>query len=179
MASFPSPLPSPLAKGEEKSSLAHLDFGRIEHISAQEMAHPLLNPRAGLRGNSAVEIGMSSGRRRAAATDAGRLASRFCFETQLAEAEHVRYVRKPANHLQCGPATLTKARRYPHGNKFEYLTAPGRVFTAKPAETKHMRQIRKLAEHFQCCPAAVAEAGRHTHGNELGKTARWKMVGRG
>jgi len=104
------------------------------------------------------------------------LTSRSCFEPQLAETEHVRYVRKPAKHLKCRPATLTKARRHAHGNEFEDLTASGRIFTAKPAETEHVRQVSKLTKHLQCRPAAVAETRRHAHGNELGEPARWKMA---
>ena len=107
------------------------------------------------------------------------LTSRSRFEPQLAETEHVRYVRKPTKHLQRRPATLTKARCHADGNKLEELTAPGRIFTAKPAETKDVREVRKLAKHLQRRPAAVAEARRHAQGNELGEPARWKMVGRG
>ena len=116
---------------------------------------------------------------RAATPDGGRLTSRSCFEPQLAETEHVRYVGKPAKHLQCRPATLTKARCHAHGNKFEDLTAPGRIFAAKPAEAKHVRQVSKLAKHFQSRPAAVAEARRHAHRDEFGEPAGWKMVGSG
>ena len=102
-----------------------------------------------------------------------------CFEPEPAETEHVRYVRKPAKHLQCRPAPLTKARCHADGNKLEELTAPGRIFTAKATETKDVREVRKLAKHLQCSPAAVTEARCHAQGNELGKPARWKMVGRG